>query len=147
MASLKNRAWLFFFALVACSCASARGPQIRLLGAGAEPAGVQRSSVRVGERITGEFDLASVADSRVRVTSYRVTLATPLSYTREGADLLVSEVVPLNTTLFVIPGQMAMIRWSFTVTPEMADRVGPYRLAFEIQELGVTARAQFAVSR
>ena len=134
--------------LVAGSCVSSSTRFVELGLRGADgPIATSGSTLRPGDRVTGELDLGLLADSTTRVSGYYVTLATPIVRNRGEGELLFREDVPLNPPMLVTPGESAIIRWSFTVTEEMAQRTGEYRLGIEVRELGATARARFAVRR
>ena len=129
-------------------CLSARGGGFDLdLVRGGVVLDLSVDPVRIGERITGEIDLGRVVGETVLVTRYHVRLATPINPARESSEYLVDTEVALDPPIAVSPGLSSIVRWSFVVTPEMATRVGRYRLSFTFDELGESARAGFSVGR
>ena len=137
---------LLFTALTLVSCATASTASVALSLLGADgtivPSG---AAFRPGDQVTVELDLGLVAVSTTRVTTYRVTLASPRMRDYGGAALLVNEGVSLEPPIVVTPGESSVIRWSLTVSPAMLERTGLYLLTMEVRELGVSATVRFAV--
>ena len=130
--------------LACCATASMASVALSLRGVDGSivPSG---AAFRPDDQVTVELDLGLHAVSTTRVTSYRVTLATPTARYVGGAEILVNAGVSLEPPVVVTPGESSVIRWSFTVSPSMTERTGLYLLTMEIPELGVSASVRFSV--
>lgn len=116
---------------------------------------VARALQKVAIRRSSEDSSPAVPESAERSPHRANTAASLHSHPGIGwanpapksSEYLVDTEVALDPPIAVSPGLSSIVRWSFVVTPEMATRVGRYRLSFTFDELGESARASFSVGR
>ena len=138
---------LLFTALTLTSCATTSTSEValdlRAVDGTVVPSGVV---FHPDERVTVELDLGLYATSATRVTEYHVTVDSPQRRERGGGALtLVSEVVEVDPSMLVTPGESAVIRWTLIVSQRMTELQGEYLITIVIKELNTSATTRFFV--
>ena len=144
---MRSATALLFTALTLTSCATASTSEVALdlhtVDGTVMPSGVV---FHPDDRVTVELDLGLYATAVTPVTEYRVTVDSPVRRERGGGAMtLVNEVVEVDPTMMVTPGESAVIRWTLIASQRMTELQGEYLITIVIEELNTSATTRFFV--